>query len=287
MRAGGRSVIVTIMTNTTPHGDPKIESIQRLYAAYGRGDVDAVLAEVADDVDWAAEAASSSAPWYGAFTGKAEVPRFFTGIASNVDVTSFEVESLTTNETDVVANVLWSYTVHATGCSTSMRMQHLWRFADGKIVYFRGSEDSEQTARAFATADHAVDVVNRYYTAINDRHFEKYDELFAADATLEGPGGFTGVGPDAMRAFDQVWTVGASDFHITPLSQIADGGAVSSENIVEGTHDGLLVLPAGELPATGREFGGKYVGTFQVRGGRIVAQHVYYDRMIVVDQLMD
>jgi len=103
---------------------------------------------------------------------------------------------------------------------------------------------------------------------------------------LEGPGGITGTGPDAMRAFDQVWTVAASDFTVTPLVQVEAGGQVSSENMVEGTHDGVLVLPTGELAATGREFGGKYVGTFEVRAGRIVAQHVYYDRMIVVDQLM-
>lgn len=140
------------MTNT-PHNSLNIDAVERLYAAYGRGDLDAVLADVADDVDWAAEAASSSAPWYGAFSGKADVPRFFKEIASSVDVTSFTVESLTSNDTDVVANVLWSYQVHATGRTASMRMQHLWRFADGKIVYFRGSEDTEQTARAFDPDD--------------------------------------------------------------------------------------------------------------------------------------
>ena len=30
-----------------------------------------------------------------------------------------------------------------------MYMQHWWRFADGKIVFFRGSEDTEQSAKAF------------------------------------------------------------------------------------------------------------------------------------------
>ena len=84
-----------------------------------------------------------------------------------------------------------------------------------------------------------------------------------------------------------MWTGASGDFRITLLVQIADHGAISSENIVEGTHDGMLVLPTGELPATGRRFGGKYVGTFQVRGGRIVVQHAYYDRMIVVEQLMN
>ena len=129
-------------------------------------------------------------------------------------------------------------------------------------------------------------MVNRYYAAVNARRFDEYDELFATNATLEGPGGVTGIGPDAMRRFDQVWTNASSNFTVTPLVQVADWGRVSSENMAEGTHDGLLVLPAGELPATGGEFGGKYVGTFVVSGGRIVSQHVYYDRMIVVEQLM-
>ena len=30
-----------------------------------------------------------------------------------------------------------------------MTMHHYWRFRDGKIGYFRGSEDTEQTAQLF------------------------------------------------------------------------------------------------------------------------------------------
>ena len=130
--------------------DAKIESVQRLYEAYGRGDVEAVLAEVADDVDWAAEAASTSVPWYGSYRGKAEVPRFFKEIGSNVEVTEFTPLSFTSNETDVIVAVHWAYTVNATGKRAAMNMQHWWRFADGKIVFFRGSEDTEQSAAAFS-----------------------------------------------------------------------------------------------------------------------------------------
>ena len=96
--------------NSQPATDPKIAAVQRLYAAYGRGDIDAVLAELADDVDWAAEAASTSVPWYGAYRGKSEVPRFFKEIGSNVEVTEFTLVSLTSNETDVIATVRWAYT---------------------------------------------------------------------------------------------------------------------------------------------------------------------------------
>lgn len=136
-------------TQTVTATDPKVASVERLYAAYGQADMDAVLAELADDVDWAAEAAGHGAPWYGNFRGKNEVPRFFAAIGDNVDVTEFDLVGLTANDTDVVATVHWTYTVKATGKRASMYMQHWWRFAGGKVVLFRGSEDSAQSVAAF------------------------------------------------------------------------------------------------------------------------------------------
>lgn len=130
--------------------DPKIEAVQRLYEAYGRGDVEAVLAELTDDVDWAAEAASTSVPWYGSYRGKSEVPRFFKEIGSSIEVTEFTPLSFTSNETDVIVAVRWAYTVNATGKRAAMTMQHWWRFAGGKIAFFRGAEDTEQSVAAFS-----------------------------------------------------------------------------------------------------------------------------------------
>ena len=151
MRPAPVACIVTEMNAiNNPKSDPKIEAVQRLYAAYGRGDVDAVLAEVADDVDWAAEAASTSARWYGSYRTKGEVPRFFKEIGSSIEVTEFTLLSFTSNESDVMVALRWAYTVNTTGKSAAMHMQHWWRFADGKIVFFRGSEDTEQSAAAFS-----------------------------------------------------------------------------------------------------------------------------------------
>ncbi len=132
--------------------DPKIAAVQRLYAAYGTGDIEALLAELTDDVDWAAEAAGTAVPWWGHFRGKGDVPRFFKEIGANVDVTEFDLVSFTANDTDVVATVHWTYTVKATGKTASMYMQHWFRFADGRIVFFRGSEDTAQSAAAFGVA---------------------------------------------------------------------------------------------------------------------------------------
>ena len=138
----------TMNTTTQAH----LDAVGRLYAAYGGGDLPGVLAELADDVDWAAEAAGTSLPWYGPHRGKHDVPRFFEAIALSIDITEFEIVGMTSNDTDVVATVHWTYTVKSTGKTATMYMQHWWRFADGKIVFFRGSEDSLQSAVAFGKA---------------------------------------------------------------------------------------------------------------------------------------
>jgi ketosteroid isomerase-like protein len=143
------------MTTTTSNESSvqaHLDAVGRLYAAYAAGDLDRVLDELTDDVDWAAEAAGTSVPWYGPHRGKADVPRFFEAIASNIDISGFEIVGMTASETDVVATIHWTFTVKATQRSATMYMQHWWRFADGKIAFFRGSEDSGQTIAAFQGA---------------------------------------------------------------------------------------------------------------------------------------
>ena len=150
-----RAFIVRRMTTSISNDTAQahLDAVGRLYAAYASGDMDGVLAELTDDVDWAAEASSSSAPWYGAHRGKHEVPRFFAAIASSVDIQAFDIIGMTAGDNDVVTTVHWTFTVKATGKSATMYMQHWWRFAGDKIAFFRGSEDSEQTVAAFRQSD--------------------------------------------------------------------------------------------------------------------------------------
>ena len=59
--------------------DTKIQTNRGIYEAFGRGDVDAILDQVTDDVDWAVEP-EGSAPWNGVRRGKGEVANFFKAI---------------------------------------------------------------------------------------------------------------------------------------------------------------------------------------------------------------
>ncbi len=58
-----------------------------------------------------------------------------------------EVEDITADETDVLRR--WSGSaVVATGKTTSMNLHHFFRFREGKIAYWRGTEDTAQTVAA-------------------------------------------------------------------------------------------------------------------------------------------
>ena len=125
--------------------DPKIETVQGMYEAFGRGDIGFILDQVTDDVDWASCPGSDVAPWHGIHHGKAEVPNFFKALGDSLQITEFTPLSFASNDTDVMVVTRWGATAPATGKSATMDIHHWWRFRDGKVCFYRGTEDTVQT----------------------------------------------------------------------------------------------------------------------------------------------
>jgi uncharacterized protein len=125
--------------------DANIKTITGVYEAFGRGDVATILDAVADDVDWAAEAASSAAPWYGVRHGKDAVAVFFSDFGSTMEVEEFTPVSFAANDTDVLTVVRFRARSRSTGRTAQMNLHHYFKFRDGKIAYYRGTEDTAQT----------------------------------------------------------------------------------------------------------------------------------------------
>src|SRR3954471_7504774 len=96
--------------------------VRAIYEAFGKGDVDAVLANVTDDVDWAADAASTAAPWYGPRKGKAGVAGFFSGLAGAIDVLEFSPLSIASTEDEVLAVLRFRLASKATGREAAMHL---------------------------------------------------------------------------------------------------------------------------------------------------------------------
>ena len=125
--------------------DANIKTITGVYEAFGRGDVAAILDAVTDDVDWAAEAASSGAPWYGVRHGKDAVAAFFADFGSTMEVEEFTPVAFAANDSDVLTVVRFRARSRANGKSAQMNLHHYFRFRDGKVAYYRGTEDTAQT----------------------------------------------------------------------------------------------------------------------------------------------
>jgi uncharacterized protein len=131
--------------------EQNIATVKAIYDAFGRGDVEAILEQCTDDVDWATDSALEVAPWHGAKHGKAEVPSFFAAIAETGPVNEFTPLSFTSNDDgDVMVFIRYAFTVTATGKDVAMNLHHYWRFRDAKVAYVRASEDTALVAAALS-----------------------------------------------------------------------------------------------------------------------------------------
>ena|ERR1700722_16244010 len=122
-----------------------IESIQAMYGAFARGDVGWILSAVTDDVDWASDTSSTVAPWYGAHHGKDGVASFFEAFGSAMEVAEFTPLTFAGNDDAVLTVVHFRGTSRSTGKAVDMNLHHYFVFRDGKVSFYRGTEDSSQT----------------------------------------------------------------------------------------------------------------------------------------------
>jgi uncharacterized protein len=128
--------------------DTNIATVKSFYEAFGRGDVGTILAGLTEDVDWAADTSSTAAPWYGVRHGKDQVTAFFTDFGTAMEVQEFTPVAYAANDDDVMAVVEFRGTSRATGKSVAMNLHHYFRFRDGQVAFYRGTEDTAQTEAA-------------------------------------------------------------------------------------------------------------------------------------------
>lgn len=126
-------------------GSDNIATIKSIYEAFGKGDVATILDNVTDDVDWATDTTADGAPWYGVRHGKDDVAGFFQALGESVEVHEFTPLSFAADGDDVHTLVRFRASAPATGGEAAMNLHHYFRFREGKIDYYRGTEDVPQT----------------------------------------------------------------------------------------------------------------------------------------------
>jgi uncharacterized protein len=122
-----------------------LTTITDLYAAFGRGDIPAILDTLAEDVRWEQwddnTAQREGVSHLQARTGRDGVAEFFAHVAE-MDLHAFEVRGLAAGDDLVVADILIDVTL-ASGGRVRDEELHLWRFdAEGRVCGMRHYVDT-------------------------------------------------------------------------------------------------------------------------------------------------
>ena len=126
--------------------------VQQMYAAFGRGDIPAVLDTLADDVEWHAMGASEVVPWAGTRHGREQASHFFRAVGETLDVEQFEARTMVA-EGDTVVVVGWERShVKPTNRYYDDEWVHVFRVRQGKIAAFREFNNSAAWLAAYRGA---------------------------------------------------------------------------------------------------------------------------------------
>jgi ketosteroid isomerase-like protein len=128
------------------------EVVQNAYAAFARGDMQALLGCFADDILWnAVYGTGPHVPTSGVRQGKAAVAEFFKQVAANVNFSAFEPQEFVAAGDKVVA--LGHYTATTPiGKSFDADFAMVFTLRHGKIARFQEFSDSAGINAAYAAA---------------------------------------------------------------------------------------------------------------------------------------
>lgn len=128
-----------------------LQTVQAIYAAFGRGDVEAVLAHCVDAPEWEYGGSSTNLPWLRHQTTRTGALANMVASATELTLEHFVLKDLIEGEGVVVALLDIAFTVNRTGKRVvEVDAVQLWRFnAAGQVTQFRQRIDTHQQQLAW------------------------------------------------------------------------------------------------------------------------------------------
>lgn len=117
-------------------------TVQRLYAAFGRGDIATILASLHPAVDWRVNVepgapGAAAIPTFKPCRSPGDVGAFFAALAQTADIHAFQPVSILGNDREAAARGFIEFTARATGRRLKMEFMHHFAFdAQGRLTRF-------------------------------------------------------------------------------------------------------------------------------------------------------
>jgi ketosteroid isomerase-like protein len=121
--------------------------VRRVYEAFGKADVPAILAQVADKVDWEFVGPPSLA-YSGRRKTRAEVEAFFGLVAGADDIHAFEPREFIESGDHVTVLGWESVTARDTGVKFESEWVHVFTVRDGRVARWRGLYNTAARTRS-------------------------------------------------------------------------------------------------------------------------------------------
>jgi ketosteroid isomerase-like protein len=124
------------------------QAVQEIYAAFGRGDVPAILALLSDDAELHHEGPAEVVPWSMYYRGKDQWGQYFQMVGGALEFTEFVPERFIAQGDTVVALGHFAGRARATGRPFASHWAMEWTFKDGAVTSCRVHEDTAALAAA-------------------------------------------------------------------------------------------------------------------------------------------
>lgn len=148
-RGRGAKVLPGISQMEDDMSNANIKIVQDCYAAFGRGDVPAILAVLTDDVSFGMVGRPEDVPMAGIHQGKAGAAEFFRCLKETQEITRFSPSDFAANDSNVYVGGSVAWIMNRNGVAGENDWVHVFTFRDGKICAFRGHEDTGLLAAAY------------------------------------------------------------------------------------------------------------------------------------------
>jgi len=125
-----------------------VSVVQSVFEAFGRGDVEALLKLLTDDVRWMVSG-PTEVPYMGDRRGREQVKEFFIALGSNVEFERFEPQEFVAQSERVVVLGSERGRVRCTGKDFDNDWAMVFTVRDGRVAQFRSYENTAAVADAF------------------------------------------------------------------------------------------------------------------------------------------
>jgi predicted ester cyclase len=128
----------------------------------------------------------------------------------------------------------------------------------------------------------AREVILQHIDAVNAHDGDA--DPWAADAEMTAPGAQVS-GRDKVLGFLGVFYEAFPDLRLEVRQLLTDGSAAAAEGTINGTHDGVLHTPNGDVAPTGRAVALPWAAVYATDGDTLKSEHLFFDQMDFLGQL--